>query len=95
MCFIVNYFRGLRPRPVQKIVPRKRLKAFFRLKSQFFLEKAKLFQRDTKIYTETGRLKKKYNFLNPPETGTIFETYQYMRTYGPHITISRYPDIDF
>jgi hypothetical protein len=39
--------------------------------------------------------KKKYNFLNPPETGTIFETYQYMRTYGPHITISRYPDIDF
>jgi hypothetical protein len=66
-------------------------KGFKPVKSIFSWKKPSFFSGIQKFIL----IKKKYNFLNPPETGTIFATYQYMRTYGPHITISRYPDIDF
>jgi hypothetical protein len=91
-CVALSIISGVYvPARYKKLYQEKGWKPFSAWKVNFFLEKANFFSGIQKFIL----IKKKYNFLNPPETGTIFETYQYMRTYGPHITISRYPDIDF
>lgn len=85
-------FQGFTSPPGTKNCTKKKAESLFQPeKSIFSWKKPSFFSGIQKFIL----IKKKYNFLNPPETGTIFETYQYMRTYGPHITISRYPDIDF